>query len=175
MPISSSSSPSWKGVVLNARGSSRKTWRQICNIATLHLQVLPACHTTSSLSASLTCSWHLLVFSATNQPTWLRHKRSSECSLEAHEQITQNRQDMLLHTEGPNELNIPTDANWILVANKAHHPKQTEQIPARQGSKYTESATSLKLLTVSLFLPSKTQENNGQFCTKTESIPSERH
>jgi hypothetical protein len=113
---------------------------------------LPACHTTSSLSASLTCSWHLLVFGATHQQTWLRHKRSSECSLEAHEHITQNRQDILMHAKSPNELNMPTDANWILVANKAHHPKQTEQIPARQGSKHTESATSLELLTMSLFL-----------------------
>jgi hypothetical protein len=33
-----------------------------------------------------------------------------------------------------------------LVANKAHHPKQTEQFPARQGSKRTESVTSLELL-----------------------------
>jgi hypothetical protein len=127
-------------------------WHQINNIATLCLQVLPACHTTSSLSASLTCSWHLLVFGATNQQTWLRHKRSPESSLEAYEQITQNGQDILLHTEGPNDLNIPADANWILVANKAHHPKQTEQIPVRQGSKWTESTTSLeRLITVSLF------------------------
>jgi hypothetical protein len=35
-----------------------------------------------------------------------------------------------------------------LAANKAHHPKQTEQIPAGQGSKCTESITSLELLTI---------------------------
>jgi hypothetical protein len=58
----------------------------------------------------------------------LRHKLSPESSLKAYEQITQNGQDILLHTEGPNELNIPTDTNWILIANKAHHPKKTRQI-----------------------------------------------
>jgi hypothetical protein len=39
-----------------------------------------------------------------------------------------------------------------VVANKAHHPKQTEQIPAGQESKRTEFATSFKLLRVSPFL-----------------------
>jgi hypothetical protein len=43
---------------------------------------------------------------------------------------------------------MPADANWILAANKAHHPKQIEQIPAGQGSKCTESITSLELLTI---------------------------
>jgi hypothetical protein len=46
-----------------------------------------------------------------------------------------------------------------LVANKAHHPKQTGQFPACQGSKYTESATSLELLIVSLFYAQSTRRN----------------
>jgi hypothetical protein len=107
-------------------------WHQICNIATVHLQALPACHTTPPSRLA----WLAIgVTPLSAPPTWLRHKRSSECSLEAHEQITQNGQNILLHTEGPNELNIPADANWILVANKAHHPKQIGQIPIRHGSK----------------------------------------
>jgi hypothetical protein len=83
-------------------------WHQICNIATLHLQVLLACHPTSSLSASLTCPWRHFIVGAT---TLIETQQSLECSLEAHEQITQNVQDILLHTEGPDELNIPADAN----------------------------------------------------------------
>jgi hypothetical protein len=55
-----------------------------------------------------------------------------------------------------------------LVANKAHHPKQTEQISTCQESKRTESPTSFELLTASLFLPFKTHSNRQPELTKNQ-------
>jgi hypothetical protein len=54
-----------------------RTWHNISNIVPLHLQVLLACHTTSFLSASLTCFWRPSTFGA----NLIETQNSSECNL----------------------------------------------------------------------------------------------